>query len=260
MPPDTNPPAETAPQESKPVKDQLTSGYLTHELRAPLASIRFALELFLDENAAKLQTADRRLLDLALRNVSKLNLLINDIMDLSKIQTGRLKMQPEPVDPVKLARETAGDMDSWVRHAGLKLTVTVPENCPQVFVDRRRTVQALTNLISNAIKFTPSGGSIEVTLKADDPGHAGFVVLSVKDTGCGIAPEDILKVFGYFVQAGPQDKHREGSGLGLPLARSMMEIQGGTMWVNSRPGEGSTFIFTMPVYVPGRETPAGAGR
>lgn len=244
----------------KPAKDQLTSGYLTHELRAPLASIRFALELFLDENAARLQTEDRRLLDIALRNVSKLNLLINDIMELSKIQTGRMKMQPEPADPVKLARETAADMDSCVQRAGLKLTVNAPENCPQVFVDRRRTVQALTNLISNAVKFTPLGGAIEITLKTDVPKHAGFVVLSVKDTGCGIAPEDILKVFGYFVQVGPQDTRREGSGLGLSLARSMTEIQGGTMWVNSRPGEGSTFSFTMPVYVPGKEPPAGVGR
>ena len=240
----------------KPTKDQLASGYLTHELKTPLASIRFALELFLDKNAAGLQAEDRRLLDIARRNVSRLNLLINDIMELSKIQTGRLKMQSEPADPGQLARETAEDMDSWVQRAGLKLTVNAPENCPLVFVDRRRTIQVLMNLFSNAIKFTPSGGRIDVTLKADDPGHAGFMVLSVKDTGCGIAPEDIRKVFGYFVQVGPPDKRREGSGLGLSLARSMTEIQGGIMWVCSRPGEGSTFSFTMPVYVPGTETSA----
>jgi len=77
------------------------------------------------------------------------------------------------------------------------------------------------------------------------------VIISVKDTGCGIAPEDILKVFGYFVQAGPSDKRTEGSGLGLSLARSMIELQGGTMWAASRPGEGSTFSFTLPVHVPG---------
>ncbi|HNW43677.1 MAG TPA: ATP-binding protein, partial [Elusimicrobiales bacterium] len=114
-----------------------------------------------------------------------------------------------------------------------------------------RTAQSLTNLISNALKFTPQGGSIEITAEEGAAKHSGFVVVSVKDTGCGIAPEDILKVFGYFVQVGPQGNRPEGSGLGLSLARSMVELQGGTMWVTSRPGEGSTFSFTLPLFVPG---------
>ncbi|OGS12133.1 MAG: hypothetical protein A2234_07520 [Elusimicrobia bacterium RIFOXYA2_FULL_58_8] len=232
-------------------KDQMTSGYLTHELRAPLTAIRCALEVFLNKNQEELQEEDRKILEIALRNTSKLNLLINDIMELSKIQTGRMQMFPVPTDPVQLARETAEEMYSWVQRAKLTLTVDAPEKCARVLADRRRTAQSLTNLISNALKFTPPGGSINVTVEEGKLKHSGFVIISVKDTGCGIAPEDILKVFGYFVQAGPSDKRTEGSGLGLSLARSMIELQGGTMWAASRPGEGSTFSFTLPVHVPG---------
>jgi len=142
-----------------------------------------------------------------------------------------------------------------VLRANLTIKVTAPDTCPSVFVDQRRTAQSLINLISNAIKFTPAGGSLEVSVEPGVKEHEGFVLISVKDTGCGIAPADIGKVFGYFVQVGPADKQAEGTGLGLSLARSMVEIQGGTMWVTSKVGEGSKFSFTVPVHVPG-QTPA----
>lgn len=235
-------------------KDQMTSGYLTHELRAPLTSIRCALEVFLNNNKATLPQEDLNILTIALRNTLKLNLLINDIMELSKIQTGRLPMFPAPTDPYALVRETAEEMHSWVQRAKLTLTVTASSTCPHIFADKRRTAQSLTNLISNAIKFTPPGGTISVLVEEGKNKHAGFAVITVKDTGCGIAPEDILKIFGYFVQVGAREKHPEGSGLGLSLARSMIELQGGTMWVSSRPGEGSAFSFTLPLYTPGSQT------
>lgn len=229
-------------------KDQMTSGYLTHELRAPLTAIRCALEVFIAKNNGTLPEEDHKILSIALRNTSKLNLLINDILEISKIQTGRLQMFPVPTDPCQLVRETAEEMYSWVQRAELQLKVSLPENCPLVLTDQRRTAQSLTNLISNALKFTPAGGSIEISVEVGKLKHAGFMVVSVKDTGCGIAPQDILKVFGYFVQVGAQEKHPEGSGLGLSLARSMVELQGGTMWVTSHPGEGSTFSFTLPIF------------
>jgi len=236
--------------ENKSVKEQLASGYLTHELRAPLASVRFALELFLDKNSARLDEEDRRLMDISLRNISKLNLLITDIMDQSKIQTGRMKMQLAPSDAAQLARETAGDMEAWARRSGIAISVSAQEDCPPAFIDRRRTVQALTNLISNALKFTPAGGRIEISVRADDPQHPGFVTVKVKDTGCGIAQADLRRIFGYFVQVGPMEKRQEGTGLGLSLARSMMEIQGGGMWASCEPGQGSVFTFTLPLRPP----------
>jgi signal transduction histidine kinase len=230
-------------------KDQMTSGYLTHELRAPLTAIRCSLELLLEKTTGALEREDQEILAIALRNTSKLNLLINDIMEISKIQTGRLAMSPASVDLVALARETVEDLAPWARRKGLTMTLRAADKCPPALADGRRTVQSLTNLISNAIKFTPSGGSIEVALEEGKGDHAGYVVVSVKDTGCGIAPENIRKVFGYFVQVGPQEQKGEGNGLGLSLARSMIEIQGGVMWVTSRFGEGAVFSFTVPVYV-----------
>lgn len=237
--------------------DKLTSGYLTHELRAPLTAIRCSLELLLDGGAGSLKSQDRDLLEIALKNTKRLNLLIDDIMQLSKIQTGRMSLSPVPEDPVELVRETVGDLAPWVRRKSLTLSVNAPIKCPRIFVDKRRTVQSLTNLISNAIKFTPAGGSIEVSLEEGKDKNAGFVVISVRDTGCGIAPDDIRKVFGYFVQVGSQESRSEGSGLGLSLARAMVEIQGGSMWVTSRLGEGAVFHFTVPVYVPAPEPAPG---
>jgi len=233
----------------RPDKDHLASGYLTHELRAPLTSIRCGLEIFMAGHP-DLSEGDRKLLTIALKNVSKLNLLINDIMDLSKIQAGRMPLFPAPADPADLIRETADEMESWVRNSGLELRVSAPGACPPVLADRRRTSQALTNLVSNAIKFTPKGGSITITAEEGTGRDAGFAVFSVKDTGCGISPEDQRKVFGYFVQVGTPEKRAEGTGLGLALARSMIELQGGLMWLVSKPGEGSTFKFTLPIHKP----------
>ncbi len=237
-------------------KDQLTSGYLTHELRAPLTAIRCSLELILDDGSSGLKPQDREILEVALRNARKLNLLIDDIMQLSKIQTGRMAIAAAPVDPIELVRETVGDLAPWLRRKGLKISVKTPLSCPKVQADKRWTVQSLTNLISNAIKFTPEGGSIDVSLEEGAGDNAGFVVISVSDTGCGIAPEDIRKIFGYFVQVGPQDQRKEGSGLGLSLARSMAEIQGGSMWVTSRLGEGATFSFTVPIAAEAPQQPS----
>jgi signal transduction histidine kinase len=230
-------------------KDKLTSGYLTHELRAPLTAIRCSLELILD-GAQSLNQQERDILTVALRNTAKLNVLIDDIMQLSKIQTGRMAMSPAPMDPAAFTREVVEDMGSWAQRKGLALTVSAPAACRPVFSDKHWTAQSLTNLISNAIKFTPSGGAIEVSVEEGKDEDAGFVVISVRDTGCGIAPGDLRKVFGYFVQVGSPEQRQGGSGLGLALARSMVEIQGGTMRAKSRPGEGSVFSFTLPVYIP----------
>ncbi len=228
-------------------KDQLTSGYLTHELRAPLTAIRCSLEIILDEGPEALKPQSREILEVALKNTKKLNLLIDDIMQLSKIQTGRMAVSLAPEDPIALVRETVGDLAPWLQRKGLKLSLNAPLKCPQILADKRWTVQSLTNLLSNAIKFTPAGGAIGVSLEEGRDEHTGSIVISVSDTGCGIAPENIRKVFGYFIQVGSPENRSEGSGLGLSLARSMVEIQGGSMWVTSRLGEGATFSFTVPV-------------
>ena len=233
--------------------EQKKAAYLTHELRAPLTSIICALEVMKEraEAAVKEQSneEDKAMLSVALRNAERLNRLIDDILDLCKIQNGIMKLVAVPCDCVAVAMETVEDMMPWAKHKGLKLTLKAEEACPAVFIDPRRTGQILTNLISNAIKFTPSGGSIEVAIEAGRREHAGFVIVSVRDTGIGISPQDKAQIFRYFVQAGPPESRKDGSGLGLALARSMTQIQGGEMWAESRLGAGSTFFFTLPIQI-----------
>ncbi|MEE8424578.1 MAG: ATP-binding protein [Elusimicrobiota bacterium] len=167
--------------------DKKTAAYLTHELRAPLRALQYALELLKGE--------------------------------LDKGASGR---------------------------KSVRLSLRVKRGCPRITGDPKRIIQVLTNLLSNALKFTPAGGEIEVGAAPGERDDAGCVVFSVRDTGCGISPEDLRRVFRYFVQVGSPEQKAEGTGLGLPLARSLVEIQGGRMWAESEPGKGSMFYFTIP--------------
>lgn len=231
-----------------------TAAYLTHELRAPLTAVRCVLELLAAKYDGRLDEEDRGILGIALRNSGRLNLLIDDILDLAKVQSGRMRVVPVSCDPAALAREAVEDMSPWARKKGVELKLRLPEACPPVLAEARRALQTLINLLSNAIKFTPAGGEVELSLEPGRRDQAGYGVFSVRDTGCGIAPEDLGKVFRYFVQAGPPERRGEGTGLGLPLARAMVELQGGTMWVESELGKGTAFYFTLPVYLPVEKT------
>lgn len=246
MEPNTNP---------KPDLEAKTAAYLTHELRAPLTSIRCALGLISDE-AGAFPEGMRKNLDIAIRNAERLGVLIDDILDMSKIQAGRMHVLQMPCDPAALAREAADGLQPWAQKKGLRLTVECEGGLSQISADARRTVQVLMNLISNSIKFTPEGGSIAVRVEAGRRDDAGFAVFSVTDTGRGIAPQDLGKIFRYFTQAGENLKRNEGTGLGLALSRAMVELQGGTMDVVSEPGKGSTFRFTLPVHIEAAEKEA----
>ena len=224
-----------------------TAAYLTHELRSPLTSIICALEMMRSGSGSPTESAT--LLDLALRNAERLRGLINDILDLSKLQNGQLQISPVPADAVAVAHDAVESMLPWAKRREVALTLKASIGCSRVLIDPRRTAQVIINLLSNAIKFTPAGGSVEVSLEPGKRERAGTVVVCVRDTGPGIAPEDMERIFRYFVQAGPEDKRAEGSGLGLPLARAMVELQGGEMWATSELGRGASFYFTLPVCV-----------
>jgi signal transduction histidine kinase len=232
-----------------------TAAYLTHELRAPLTSIQCALSLLQGETEA-LSAGAKQHLDICVRNAERLRGLIDDILDLSRIQAGRMHVLLMPCDAAELAREAADGLRPWAQKKGLALVVQCEDGCPPVSADRRRTVQVLMNLLSNAIKFTPEGGTITVRVEAGRRDDAGFVAFSVTDTGRGIALDDQSRIFRYFAQAGEGLKRGEGSGLGLALARSMVELQGGTIGVDSVPGKGSTFRFTLAAHIPAPEKEA----
>ena len=169
--------------------------------------------------------------------------LINDILDLSKIEAGKMDLElsdfdlPATIDnALILVRERAA-------RRGIDLHKNVDERLGQIQGDERKIRQVLLNLLSNAIKFTPESGRISVEAKPVN----GSIEVSVTDTGVGIAPEDQEAVFEEFRQVGTADKKVEGTGLGLALARKLVELHGGRLWVKSEVGRGSTFTFTLPV-------------
>src|SRR5206468_7502508 len=169
--------------------------------------------------------------------------LINDILDLSKIEAGRMELEvadfdlPAAIDnALMLVRERAG-------RRGITLGYSVDERLGQIRGDERKIKQVLLNLLSNALKFTREGGRIDVRAAPTD----GLAEISVADTGVGIAPEDHEAVFEEFRQVGTADKKEDGTGLGLELSRKFIELHGGRIWVKSQVGQGSTFTFTLPV-------------
>jgi len=169
--------------------------------------------------------------------------LINDILDLSKIEAGRMELEPSEFDlpgavenALILVRERAN------RH-GIELAHDVDASLGAIRADERKVKQVLLNLLTNALKFTPAGGRVVVRARR----HGGSAEISVADTGVGIAPEDQAAVFEEFRQVGTMSKKVEGTGLGLAISRKFIELHGGRIWVTSEPGVGSTFAFTLPL-------------
>lgn len=224
------------------------ASYLTHELRAPLTSVRSALNILADELKDRLQPDERQMLAIAIKNSERLGGLINDILDYSKLQGGGIQLEPKPCTARDLLQEAVDSLQAWALTKGVKLLrVESEEAPPQVQADPGRTAQVLVNLLSNAIKFTPRGGRVEVSAKPGSGRLWGQVVFSVKDSGCGIRAEDLSRVFNVFETSAATGRKGEGTGLGLTLAKSFVELQGGKIWAESWHGHGSTFRFTLPV-------------
>jgi len=216
---------------------------MSHELRTPLNAIIGFSEVLSDRMFGELNAKqDEYMKDIHASGQHLLS-LINDILDLSKIEAGHMELEladfdlPTAIDnALTLVRERAG-------RRGIALHLAVDERLGQMRADERKVRQVVLNLLSNAIKFTPEGGRIEV---AAVPRHE-FVEVSVSDTGIGIAPEDQEAVFEEFRQVGTAAKKVEGTGLGLALSRRFIELHGGRIWLESRVGIGSTFTFSIPV-------------
>src|SRR5207245_1601327 len=216
---------------------------MSHELRTPLNAIIGFSEVLSERMFGDLNKKQEEYLKDIYASGTHLLSLINDILDLSKIEAGRMELEltdfdlPTALDnALTLVRERAG-------RRGITLQATVDERLGEVRADERKIRQVVLNLLSNAIKFTPEGGRIEVLAAPKDE----TVEVSVSDNGIGIAPEDQEAVFEEFRQVGTAAKKVEGTGLGLTLCRKFVELHGGRIWVKSEVGLGSTFTFTIPV-------------
>ena len=215
---------------------------MSHELRTPLNAIIGFSEVLNERMFGELNEKQEEYLKDIYSSGQHLLSLINDILDLSKIEAGRMELEladfslPAAIDnALILVRERAS-------RRGIRLGRTIDDRVGMIRGDERKVKQVLLNLLSNALKFTPEGGRIDVRAAVND----GMAEISVADTGVGIAPEDQEAIFEEFRQVGTADKKVEGTGLGLALSRKFIELHGGRIWVQSQPGKGSTFSFTLP--------------
>lgn len=227
--------------------EQLKSDFIsnvTHELRSPLTSIKMALDLISRENISNPNA--KMMLNTAIRNAERLNSIISDILDFSKMQSGKMIFHLDRYSPNEIAQNAVDAMAAWAKSKNLNLILNKKENLPDIYADKKRTEQILINLISNAIKFTPEGGSIEVSV-GYETSNPDFIQFYVKDTGCGIKKEDQEKIFEKFVQVVAGEKVG-GTGLGLAITKAMVVMQSGSISVDSEVGKGSIFKVLMPVY------------
>lgn len=220
---------------------------MSHELRTPLHTIIGFTELLAEEVEGPLNDKQKRFLKHVHQDSLHLLELINDILDLSKIESGRLDLKPEDFDSAEAVDEVLAGIAPAAGSKSINVSNLVSHGLT-IHADRLRFKEILLNLLSNAVKFTPERGSIWVGSDFEP----GFALISVTDTGIGIPSEEHLSVFDKFYQVGNTTKGvREGTGLGLAITKSLVEMHGGRIWVESEPGKGSCFSFTMPV--PGHE-------
>ncbi len=216
---------------------------MSHELRTPLNAIIGFSEVLSERMFGELNDKQVEYLTDILESGRHLLSLINDILDLSKIEAGRMELEAAEFDLPSAIETTLLLMRERAGRKGIQVERAVDERLAIVCADERKVKQVLLNLLSNAVKFTPEGGRIDVRADARD----GLAEISVTDTGVGIAAEDQAAVFEEFRQVGASAKRVEGTGLGLALSRKFVELHGGRIWLTSRPGEGSTFAFTLPL-------------
>ncbi len=219
---------------------------MSHELRTPLNAIIGFSEVLLQQIFGDVNAKQHEYLEDVLSSGKHLLSLINDILDLSKIEAGRMELE---LSRFSLANAIESGLvivrERAARH-GIRVSTALPPDLPEVEADERKAKQILFNLLSNAVKFTPDGGAVEVSAAREGE----LARVSVRDTGIGIAPEDQARVFEEFRQVG-RERSREGTGLGLTLTKRFVELHGGRIWLESTPGKGSVFSFTLPLRHPG---------
>jgi signal transduction histidine kinase len=225
---------------------------MSHELRTPLNAVLGYAELIQDGIYGEVPSKMADVLERIQQNGRHLLGLINDVLDLSKIEAGQLTLSPVDYSMRELVLDVVSATEALAAEKQLAIEVDAPADLPPGRGDERRLTQVLLNLVSNAIKFTEAG-RVSIRAKVED----GSFLVTVSDTGVGIAPEHQVRIFEEFQQVDSSSTRRKGgTGLGLAIAKRIVELHGGRIWVDSTPGQGSTFAFTLPLRVGEREKAA----
>jgi signal transduction histidine kinase len=230
-------------QEANRLKSEFVT-LVSHELRTPLTAITGYAELLLEGRGGHVTLAQGESLGVVKRNAERLVALIDDLLDLARLEAGKIELQRRPLKLIDLIQEVARMLRPQLEARGQVLTLDLAEALPAVWGDTARVTQILTNLFANAHKYTPAGGRIAITAR----GESGRVRVAVQDTGVGLAPEDQAQLFTPFFRAQHDATQGVGgTGLGLAITRALVELHSGAMTVTSVLGQGSTFSFTLPV-------------
>ena len=227
--------------------DRLKSAFVSivsHELRTPMTSIKGLIENMMDGLTGELTAHQNFYLGRVKHNIERLTRMINDLLDLSRIEAGHLELQPTNVNPGSIVREVVDLLQPMADEKSLTLATTIIDPIPLIQADRDKLFQIFTNLMNNAIKFTPSSGTVTVKVEYHTN---GYIHASVTDTGCGISLDEQETVFESFYRSQSAEAKDRGAGLGLAITKSLVELHGGTIGVESTLGQGSHFWFTLPV-------------
>jgi len=229
---------------------------VSHELRTPIASIRGYTETLLD-GALDDKNNARDFLNIIHEDSGRLAKLIDDLLDLSRIESGRMKMVFAPVKPKSLIKRSAAIIENQAKARCISLKTDISDTLPEILADETRLSQVLINLLDNAVKYTSDGGSVQITarrlegkkIRNHEDENVDFIEISVSDTGIGIPEEDLPRLFERFYRF---DKARSremgGTGLGLSIVKHIVQAHGGEVFVKSVLGQGSTFSFSVPIY------------
>lgn len=229
--------------------DRMKSDFVSavsHELRTPLTSIREAVALVAEGITGPVNPKQARCLEVALMDVDRLTRIVNDLLNLSKIEAGKMQMHRVPVSFRESVDHVISMLSPQAQRGKVLVNAEIDPDLPQIFADPDQMIQVLTNLLGNALKFTPAGGKISVIAGCPD---GKVVEIRVKDSGLGIPKEDHPKLFQKFSQLDTGLKRRPGgTGLGLVISKEIVQRHGGEIWIESEAGEGATFAYTIPVF------------
>ncbi|HBP88927.1 MAG TPA: hypothetical protein DD706_14670, partial [Nitrospiraceae bacterium] len=226
--------------------DRLKSSFVSivsHELRTPMTSIKGLVENMLDGLVGNLNDRQSFYLERMKYNIERLTRMINDLLDLSRIEAGRMDLHQSPVNMGSLAREVVETLQPMAHERSLILEAHISPTIGFIQGDRDKLIQIFTNLINNALKFTEPPGTVTVAVKQRED---GTIQTCVSDTGCGIPLEEQQTIFERFYRGQSPEMKNRGAGLGLAITKSLIELHGGAIWVESNPGEGSRFCFILP--------------
>lgn len=239
--------AYRAVKRAESLRDSLAE-MLVHDLRTPLTTMLASLDLLQTGATGPLAPVQQQVTDMCMRGTRHLLCLVNELLDIAKLESGEMKLHAENLVAAEVVAEARSHVEAQAKEAGITLEVEIPPAMPTLWADGDLLCRVLINLLGNAVKFAPSGSAVRVKVEIKGKGEAAALLFSVRDNGEGIAPEDQGRIFEKFGQAqSRREGRRHSTGLGLTFCRLAVEAHEGKIWVQSARGQGSTFWVSLPL-------------